>query len=301
MRFYTFSMAALLALTISACGTNSGNGPDLSYAGSLAASTGKYNITMTDLVGPHKGRSLVRLHVTSVDDAAAEPAGITGLDLSVSVAMQMSGGTNHSTPIGGIAEEGNGDYLVSIYYLMSTMMNGMKMGDWEIGVTVDAETATFNPAVDMTMDTPFVKLQNESDAVGDGSGSEENRPWYLFNESCVGSGDNHTLTIFLTAQESLQSFPSVPTGRNLTSANGNSWLVESLSIKASTDKTNWLTMTELGGGYYRVSGLTGLTDGVSGEIYISMSVNGNDYTTDGASVSGENGYQTFTVTPGSEM
>jgi len=84
----------------------------------------------------------------------------------------------------------------------------------------------------------------------------------------------------------------------LSDAAGAYWTVDTVTVQLSTDKTNWVTMTDAGTGHYAVSGLTGLTDGVAAEVYVKLSVNGAVYTTDGAAANGANEYQTFTVIPG---
>jgi hypothetical protein len=68
-------------------------------------------------------------------------------------------------------------------------------------------------------------------------------------------------------------------------------------VSVSTDNATWIAATAATGGHWTVSGLTGLTTGQTGTVYVELTVNGEQKTTDGKAPSGVNGYATFTVTP----
>jgi hypothetical protein len=70
-----------------------------------------------------------------------------------------------------------------------------------------------------------------------------------------------------------------------------------MTVLASTDNTTWIQASDNTKGHWSVTGLSGLSSGTTGTIYIKLNVNGEDKTTDGNTVSGINGHATFTVIP----
>jgi hypothetical protein len=114
---------------------------------------------------------------------------------------------------------------------------------------------------------------------------------------------NYTFNLFLATKElvnSMLTFPAVKNGDTLLDQAAAPWLVNSVILEVSTDKVTWLAATDAGNsGHWSVSGLTGLTAGVPGSIYVRLTVNGELKTTDGLALAadGKNGYQTFTLIP----
>jgi hypothetical protein len=98
------------------------------------------------------------------------------------------------------------------------------------------------------------------------------------------------------------SFPAVTVGSVLKNQSNVSWTVGSIVMEVSTDKTTWVSAADLGNGHWSAAGLTGLTAGTPGKIYVRLYVGDGttteQKTTDGAAVGAANGYQTFNVTPG---
>lgn len=276
-------MASAFIIFISACGGSSGG-------------DGSYTIEFSNVSSQMEGKStfLITIKNSSGD-------GVSDLSPEISVWMAMES-MNHSTPMGSVTDNGDGTYTVVVYYLMASSMNGMSMGTWNVDVTVGDQTETFNPDVMMAMgDTARVTLKNQDDQFAGMMGASV-RSYYIFKESLMGSTGSHMFKVFLATRESMMDHPAVYTGQTLTDANGASWAVNSVTLEVSTDNgASWASMTENGSGYFSVSGLAGLVDGSEGSILVRLSINGAQYTTDGAAASGDNAYQTFTVTPGSSM
>jgi hypothetical protein len=181
---------------------------------------------------------------------------------------------------------------------MSSTMNGMSMGLWEMKVTIDgAESAYFYPDVAMSMgSTSLTKLTGISDSMMGMAGAEK-RTWFLFNDGLTGMAGTYSFKLFTATKETMTNFPAVYVSKVLKDQNSADWTVSTMIVEASTDKTNWVAATENGNGHWTAAGLTGLTSGVSGSIYVRVTVNGEQKSTDGTMPSGANGYQTFTVVP----
>ncbi len=205
---------------------------------------------------------------------------------------------SHTTPNEPVVDNGDGTYSCSVYFVMSSMSNGMSMGIWQIKVNIGAETAYFYPNVAMPSGiTTLVKLTGINDAITGLTGLEK-RTYFLFSDGLTaGSGGNYTFGLFLATKENGMSFPAVKIGSQLKDQAGTPWTVSSLVVQVSTDTTTWFDAADSGNGHWSVAGLTGLSSGVSGKIYVKLTVNGEQKTTDGSAVATTNGYQTFTVIP----
>ena len=96
------------------------------------------------------------------------------------------------------------------------------------------------------------------------------------------------------------SYPAVFVGATMNSGTAYELTVASMSVEVSTDATSWTTATDNGDGHWTVTGISGLTDGVAGTLYVRLTVNGEQKTADGAAPMGDgsNDYAQFTVTPG---
>lgn len=250
-----------------------------------------------------QGKTRFQIRVT---DAATGMTPQGGLSLSMMPMMHMAM-HNHSTPVEGCSESATaGTYDCTLYYLMaSQMMNGDSMGYWDLKVMIGGmmgEAAHFYPAVMMAMgDSVRGVLKGVSDDIN-GMNGVEHRSYYLFKSNLSGMTGNHTLQLFIAAKESMMSYPAVTSSSILNSGDASYELtVSSMSVEVSTDASTWVMASEDGNGYWTANGLTGLTDSTQGEIYVRMTINGEQKTTDGSMASGANGYATFLMTPGMSM
>jgi hypothetical protein len=234
-----------------------------------------------------QGKTSFKIRITKLSDSSPEP----GLTVSLMPMMHMPT-MKHSTPVDAIVDNGDGSYSCTVYYLMAS---GMGMGYWELPIKIGdmgGETATFFPSVGMAMGVNTVRttLKGQSDIISSMTGTE-NRSYYLFRDGLSGTT---TFNLFIAAKESMMNYPAVSLGTVLSAPAGT---MTSMTVLASTDNATWLSASDNTKGHWTVSGLTGLTTGTTGTIYIKLNVNGEDKTTDGNVVSGINGYATFTVKP----
>ena len=260
------------------------------------ALTTSYRIVREPMSGPMEGRSVCTLSITRRSDGS--PA--TGLDISLMPVMEMMNGHTHSTPVGGCSEQSEGRYRCTIYYLMASEMNGQQMGTWDLRVTLGGEEAHFYPDVKMAMggDTVKAVLLGQNDRIAGMGGTSENRKYFLFNDGITGTTGNHTFNLFIATKENMMSYPAVSVGTVLKDENGNDWTVDSMSVEVSTDRTNWIAATDNGGGHWSAAGITGLTDGSRGTLYVRLTVNDEQKTDDGNAPDGVADNAAFEVTPG---
>jgi len=131
-------------------------------------------------------------------------------------------------------------------------------------------------------------------------GMDQNRAYYLFNAGLTGMTGNHDLDLFVAAKESMMSYPPVFVGTTLSSGTANELAVASMSVEVSTDASTWLPATDSGNGHWTVSGISGLTDGTAGSVYVRVTINSEQKTSDGMAPMGDgsNDYAVFTLTPG---
>ena len=245
------------------------------------------------------GKTTFKIKLTNRGDNS--PA--VGKTLTVRPFMYMAT-KSHTTPMETPVDNGDGTYSCTVYFVMASAVNGMSMGVWEVKVTIGTETATFYPLVGAMPagNDMLTKLTGITDAIM-GMAGQEKRTWFLFNDGLAAGGGNYTFNIFLATKENgmTLSFPAVTAGSILKDQTNTPWTVASILVEISTDKATWVAATDLGNGHWSAAGLTGLTPGVSGKIYVKLTV-GNGVTTeqktvDGAVVGATNGYQTFNITP----
>ncbi len=242
-----------------------------------------------------QGKTSFRIRLTNRSDGTAA----SGKTVTLRPYMYMAT-KSHTTPADPVVDNGDGSYSCTVYYVMSTAMNGVSMGVWELKVTIGTESVIFYPNVAMPMgNTPLAKLFGSNDSIA-GMAGVEARTYFLFNDGLSsGMGGSYSFKLFLATKEMMTSFPAVKVGSQLKDKNGTLWTVNTITVEASTDKINWIAATDNGNGHWSVTGLTGLTSGVAGKIYVRLTVNGEQKTTDGSAAAGTNGYQEFTVTPSS--
>jgi hypothetical protein len=248
------------------------------------------------------GKTTFKIKLTNRSNGSA----VSGKILTLKPYMYMAT-KSHTTPMEPPVDNGDGTYTCTVYYVMSSAMNGIQMGVWELRVTIDGnESATFFPLAGMPMGNDMLtKLSGINDAIMGMTGMEK-RTWFLFNGGLMGGmSGTHTFKIFLATKENgmALTFPSVTIGSSLKNESNATWTVGSIVLEASTDKITWVTATDLGNGHWSAAGLTGLTAGTAGKIYVKLTVgNGTAGTieqksTDGSAVGTANAYQTFNVTP----
>jgi len=244
-----------------------------------------------------EGKTEFTLRIVKRSDGSLV-SGLTSTSLSITPTMYMSSGDSHSSAKDSIVNNGDGTYSCAVYYLMATKMMGVIAGHWELKVNIGSEATIFYPYVDMAMttNTALKKLKGQSDIISSMTGTEK-RQYYLFKDD-VATGATSTFSLFIAAKESLTSYPAISAGTVLTGTTG-TWLVSAAttSLSASTDLVTWLPGVDMGGGHWAISGLSGLSTSVTGTVYVSFSVNGEQKTTDGMVSAGTNTYATFTVTP----
>jgi len=250
------------------------------------------------------GKSTFTLDISDVNTDAP----VSGLNVSVMPMMDMASGHMHDAPVTAVTDNGDGSYTATVYYLMpSAMMDGTVMGDWELRVMIGGmggEMATFHPDVMMAMgDTVKASLFGQTDMIS-GMMAAENRRYFIFKNQLMGTTGNHSFNFYIAARESMMSHVAVY--ENVTLNQGNAtyeYLVSPISVEVSTDGSSWTAAMSSGDGNYMVSGLSGLTDNVEGSIYVRLTIQGEQKTTNGLAPAGDgtNDYAVFTVTPGMSM
>jgi hypothetical protein len=223
-------------------------------------------------------------------------ANVAGAAIALSPLMHMTGMT-HATPIDNvIVDNGNGAYTATAYFLMPTMGSE----SWELTIDVDGEAGVITPTVGMAMggNTVRANLKGQNDNVAGMMGMPEHRTYYLFRDKLTGMAGSRTFGVFLAANESMMDMPQLVNGTTLHDAMGNPWTVNTIVVQASSDNgATWVPGTNSDGAHWEFTGLTGLASGTAGHILVTLSVDGEDKTTDGSTPSGTNAYADFTVTP----
>jgi len=268
----------------------------------MMALTDSYKVEyLPGMMNAMEGKSAFTLRVTDINTDAA----VTGLNISLMPMMHMSA-MMHSTPVANVVDNNDGSYSAKVYYLMpSSMMNGMSMGYWELKVMIGGmmgEKATFFPDVMMAMgDSVKGTLKGQNDLIaGMMMGMTENRNYYLFKESLTGMTGNHTFNLFIAAREDMMKYPAVDSTSTLSAGTAYELVVTTMSVEVSSDASTWVAATDNGNGQWSAAGITGLTNGSAGTLYVRLAVNGEQKTTDGLAPAGDgsNDYTMFTVTPG---
>jgi hypothetical protein len=262
-----------------------------------------------------QGRTDFTLKIT---DDSGKPVSASGNPpVELDLMMYMSD-RKHSTPDLDCEEYLAGEYVCTVYYVMpSVMATGDSMGFWQINVTVDSKTAVFYPKVMMAMgDTTRVLLKGIAPDTIPMMGEQVSRPYNLFrNKLSSNPAGGHDFELFIAPMETMTSFPALEVGDTLNIT----FDVNDVEVKFSTnptDASSWKEATNVGfpgTGRWGIVGLTGLTDGVEGKIYVKLSVDDdsgfpgtfdddelkttNGLDGDAGANDPSNEYQFFTVTP----
>lgn len=252
-----------------------------------------------------QGKTEFKVRLTNLSDGTPKTAAAVTL-----MPMMHMEAMNHATPVDGCSESNTpGTYDCTLYYLMaSQMMGGSSMGYWDLNVMIGGmmgESAHFYPTVTMAMGDVRATLKNANDDIAAMMGTED-RTYYLFKSNLSGMGNNRTFQLFIAAKESMTSYPAVY--ESVTLDSGREMMadldVTSMSVEMSTDGSTWIAADgSSNDGYWTATGISGLTDSTEGDIYVRMSINGVQYTTNGQTPAGDgsNDYATFAVTPGMSM
>jgi len=242
------------------------------------------------------GKTMFTLEIRDLNGSPA-----VGVTPTITSMMHMDAMT-HSTPSAGCVAASNYQYTCTLYYLMPTAMKGVFMGYWDLAVSLPkgsgTETAMFYPNVKPSMaDTPKVDLKGQTEKIMAAGGGSEARRYHIFKKSLTGSTGSHSLSLFVATRASMKSFPAVVTGTTYNTGSTYAFTSTTVVVEVSTDKTTWATMTEQGAGVWSVTGLTGLTNGTAGKVYVRLTINGEQKTLDGKTVGSTNGYGSFSFTP----
>lgn len=286
---YLLPGALILTLAIlSACGGSGGSSPSQTTYDPVQTAT--YKVEYLPVTTAVDGKSSYKIRVSNRTTVAA----VAGKTITLVPTMHMTS-MSHSTPFEALKDNGDGTYFGTIYYLMASQAaDGTSMGTWELAFAVDGETAAFNPVVTIsTGTTSRVTLKGVSDKVGSMT-SATSRTYYLFNDGMPGG----SVKLFIAAVDNAAktSYPAVSAGTVLHDQTGANWPVASALVEVSTDKTNWTPLGDDNNGHWSKTGLPALS--ASSHLYVRLTVNGEQKTTDGAPLSAANGAADFTISSG---
>ena len=244
-------------------------------------------------MGAQTGKT--RFTLTITDPTGATPA--TGLSSSISLMPMMHMPTKmHGTPMDTtITEDAPGKYTCTAYYIMGTITSGKAAGYWELRVKIGSmagESAYFYPYVGGMMGS-YGQLLGTNDLISSGTGTAT-RTYYLFNDGLITDPTLTTLTLFIAAKESMDSYPAIASGDIVTlhDGNGDPWTIGSVLVTASID--NWATSytaVEGARGHWTIPTGIGLISGVTNTVLVSLTVDGELKTT------ATTAYATFAVRP----
>jgi hypothetical protein len=247
----------------------------------------KYSLELVSGATATEGKSDFKIRVTNRSSGAT----VAGKNVSLTPKMNMVSSSSHGTPVGTITDNADGTYSGNIYYLMAS---GATMGTWDLKFSVDGETVIFNPSVAMAMGTtPRSTLKGVNDMIGSMTGSASARSYYLFNDGISGS----TVKLYIAAADDsmMTMFPAISVNSTLHNQSNAAVLVTAMSVEVSTDKTNWTALNDDGTGHWSKTGLAMLSTGM--HLFVRLTVNGEQKTTDGSAVAigNTNAYGDFTL------
>lgn len=238
-----------------------------------------------------EGKSMFQVRVS---DLATGTVPASGLSLSLNAKMYMSDKV-HSTPIDGCVEDGStGTYNCKIFYLMSSAMMDLHMGEWELIVSAgsEADTVKFYPNVGMGMNgngKKKVSAPVTGSMVVDGLTVDtfsdyvmmqtKARPYYMFKNMISGTTDDRTVSLYAAVQESMMSFPALEVGQTYNTGMAYTMTAGSVSLEISSDGSSWTAMASDGNGYWSAASLS---DAMASKFYVRLTVNGEVKTTNSA-------------------
>jgi hypothetical protein len=276
------ALSFVMTAVVAACGNSDSA---VQYPVNASVTTASYKVEYIPVTTATAGKSVFKIKLSNKTTGAA----VTGKTITLQPTMTMLAGANHATPFEAITDNGDGTYSGTIYYVMASVAaDGTPMGTWKLDFTVDGETASFTPTVEMAMaakTTALIKLKGIDDKIGS-MGSMVGRTYQLFNDGISGS----TVKLFISAADDsmMMKFPAVSVGTNLTGM-----AVAAMSVEVSTDKTAWSALTDNGNGHWSKTGGPVLSSGA--HLYIRLTVNGEQKTTDGSAAGAANAYGDVTI------
>ncbi|RDH81142.1 MAG: hypothetical protein DIZ80_13580 [endosymbiont of Galathealinum brachiosum] len=278
------------------------------------ALTDTYKIVYSPIgMGEKAGKTKFTLTVTDINNPGADTS---GLSIAIKPMMHMAAMTHTSAmpEANAVVDNNDGTYTGTVYYVMTTAMNGFSMGYWDLAVTIDdTETANFYPNVMMAMgDTTLTKLKGVDDQVMSMvTNSMEGRTYFVFKDDLTGDSGSYDLSLFLATKESMDNFPALTTGLILNQGNMMSELAvdcPNIVVSVSVNDGSWNpAASDCTDGLWTI-GVT-LNDGMGDEnkVRVRLTVNNEVKTTDGNILDIINpeptnaDLQTFTITPNPSM
>lgn len=282
-------------LTMQQNSTRNTTGLTIDQLGSIpdnrVALTPSYKVELlypAGVTGARMGKTSFTLKISNRSDNS--PASTVSLKLIPYMHMATK---DHSSPVDTVVNNTDGTYSATVYYLMTTRMNGVVQGVWELQVKInDTETATFYPNVGMAAGTSLTRLYgSSSDLVASmGTMPPAQRSYLLFKESASST----TFNLFLATRDDAQmmSFPPVSGNSLLTAATGTVWTVDPLtsSVQVSTDNVTYVNATDNGNGHWSATDPGwNLVSGAA--VYVKITINGEVKT----DIAGTTPYATFTL------
>jgi hypothetical protein len=304
----TFLKATTISLTacvLAACGGDNSNSSEQSSQ-TLLTDTHAFTVSSIDA---KEGKSVFNLNLK--DDSGTAIASVTPNMTPMMAMDEAMGGHNHSTPSTGCtATDTDGNSQCTVYFLMpSVSANGNTMGEWSLNFSVPNSegSVSYSPNV-VANSTAKAQLKGGMDdqissmamstmaMTMDSMPSTEARTYYIFNNGISKIGDTSSVEMFLAAKESMMSFPALTDNVVLNIDTNNALTIDSQSItlKVSADKETWVNATSLNAakGTWKAEGITNLTQ----TLFIKLSVNGVEKTTDGEVAGDDNSSTQISLT-----
>ena len=259
----------------------------------ISTNTASYSIIASaEPTGFVEGKTTIMLDIK--DQNTELP--ITGLSVTANAMMKMASSANHSTPVGNCIEK-IGGYSCVVYFLMSTESNNIHRGDWTVNFMIgsDNEKATIYPNVMKAgLDTVQVRLKGIADKIPAMGGGEESRIYHIFLDNITNNASNYDLTFYISARESMMKFSALKLNSIYNTSTSNQLTVSSIVVEGGKDKNSLQSLTDNNDGTFTLSNIA-LTTG-SQDVYIALSVNNEQKTTNGEAASSSNREATFTIT-----
>jgi len=233
-----------------------------------------YNFELTPEGMVQEGKSTFKIAVTDNENTPIVTAPM------MMPMMYMAGGHMHGTPYKKCVDTAeDGVFECSLYFLMaSAMASGEVMGNWDlmfsVGMNENKESVHFFPKVMMNMsdDTTSLTFKGEGDDTYTNMMEMETpRPYFVFKDSLMKSGDNHTLKLFVGARYSMMSHPEL-TNTGTTEDGALSSMPVRLFVGSSADAVT--TEAVYTNGLWMITDIDWLTDGEQGSIFVSLDVDG---------------------------
>lgn len=302
--FLKVTATTLTACILAACGGDDSNSEnkDASRTSQVFTTEGHSLTIYIPESGAKVGKTVFDINIQETDGTA-----VSSVTPNMLPMMAMEAGHKHSSPHTGCTQtDSEGNAQCSVYFLMPSEMNNVKMGTWDLEFSLPdyEEVVNFTPLVTMPMgDTVLAKLKGGVDdqmpsmamamAMNEMPSSSP-RTYYLFNNGITHMEGTHSVELFIAAKESMKSFPALTAGLTLNEGSTGELSIDSIDnviVKVSADNSTWSDAISKGEGIWQASGISGLTT----TLYVSLSVNGDQKTVDGDVAGDNNASATFTL------